>query len=272
MAVIFSEFKHYGDISNDDKICLNFHQKAFSVNGKWKGFPTDKNCVARLILKRTNEKTMGNQLVVFYEGIDAWHAFIKPIHQLVNRQREKLSRQSADNINLHGKLHDMVRIAYSKPRIISLVTVGNTKMLNMFPTDLHGPIGEEFYASSLRTGGKANTQVEQFREIILSDVNAHDFRSVYSLGKNHMQDLKDADNFKCSSAISEKFKVPLPFSVIRYRELRQFESFDIGIHRIHFYKQVNEKKMTAAPTLAHIHQYYAQWRLAQRIPTDLLLR
>jgi hypothetical protein len=102
------------------------------------------------------------------------------------------------------------------------------------------------------------------------DVQA--FRDVYAFGKNHMQELRDRTLFNCSSHVSKTYGIPLPKEVLRYRELKQTGSFDAGIHRIHFYEQVHEEKLKEGLTLAHIHQYYAQWRLDHGMPTHMLLR
>ena len=71
---------------------------------------------------------------------------------------------------------------------------------------------------------------------------------------------------------SRVFGFPLPEWALRYREMIHLESFDHGIHRIHFYQIVhNEELENAGPTLAHIQQYYAQWRMDQGLTTTLFL-
>ena len=55
-----------------------------------------------------------------------------------------------------------------------------------------------------------------------------------------------------------------PEWALRYREMIHLGSFDHGIHRIHFYQIVHSEELeNAGPTLAHIQQYYAQWRMDQ---------
>lgn len=255
-----------------DTICLNFHHQPFTADSRWAGFATDSKAVARLALKRIYEKTLGDDRVLLYEGVQGRHSFISPWHQFVNRQRERLKPHAAGNIDLPGNLHDMVRIAYAVPRIIPLITLCEDGRMNMFPTDLHGPVSSKFYISSLRLNGKANSQVERLKKLALSYMEVQAFREVYALGKNHMQELRARELFSCSPHVSKVYGLPLPQQAIRYRELNQTGSFDAGIHRIHFYEQVHEEKLKAGLTLAHIHQYYAQWRLDHGIPTNMLLR
>ena len=60
---------------------------------------------------------------------------------------------------LPDNLYKQVQIAYSIPRNISLITVGQNDRFNLFPTDLHGPVNEDHYIISLRHEGKACQQV-----------------------------------------------------------------------------------------------------------------
>ncbi|MEX2231750.1 MAG: hypothetical protein WD824_06305, partial [Cyclobacteriaceae bacterium] len=177
-----------------------------------------------------------------------------------------------NNVRLPGNLYDQVRIAYAVPRKIALITVCDGNKMNMFPTDLHGPFGKKFYISSLRKGGKANLQVEQTRKLILSFMPVNEYRAVYALGKNHMKDMKDFDEFSILNEPSAILKLPIPSAALHYKELELIDSFDAGIHRIHFYKNVHNEKITNGLTLAHIHQYYAQWRIDHKLPVNMRLR
>ena len=229
--------------------------------------------LAKLDLTRIAIKTLGDQVIQFYEGRYGQHAFLNFFNQLINRHRDNRRKSDAANINLIGNLYDQVRIAYSVPRIISVITVGEGELFNMFPTDLHGPAGKKFYISSLRIGGRANDQVENLKRVVISQVSASAYKQVYLLGKNHMQDLKPVANFSIDNERSETYKFPLPEGVTQYRELNRIDSFDHGIHRIHLYEVMNSKGLRdESSILAHIHQYYAQWRTDRHLPTQMLLR
>ena len=153
------------------------------------------------------------------------------------------------------------------------MTVGDVPLVNMFPTDLHGVIGNGYYASSLRIGGNANAQVESLRRVALSDVDASSYMEVYSMGKNHMMDLQNEVRFMLHHRRSRIFNFPLPEWALRYKEMIREGSFDHGIHRIHFYQIVHSEELeNSGPTLAHIQQYYAQWRMDQGLKTTLNLR
>lgn len=260
-------------LEDNDEICLNFVHKSFNSDSKWNGFSTDSRAVARIRLKKSQRKDLDRQSIYLFEGWRAVHTLIGPFHQFVNNTREKFRIRAKDNVSLPGNLYDQVRIAYSVPRKISVITVSDDTLVNMFPTDLHGTIGNSYYAGSLRIGGNANAQVESLRRVVISDVDASSFLEVYSMGRNHMTDLQNEGRFMLHRQRSRIFNFPLPEWALRYKELILLGSIDIGIHRIHFYQTINSEGLeNAGPTLAHIQQYYAQWRMDQNLPTTLNLR
>ena len=260
-------------LSDHSEFCLTLVQDAFKSNTKWKNFPTDRAAVATMMLKKIQQRDFDGKRIYLFEGDQAKHRFLGRSHQLVNNVREKMKIRPKDNVGLPGNLFDQVRIAYSIPRKISVMTVSDDTLVNMFPTDLHGFIGNGYYAGSLRIGGNANAQVESLRRVVISDVDASSYLEVYSMGRNHMMDLQNEPRFMLHHRRSRVFNFPLPEWALRYREMIHIGSHDHGIHRIHFYRIVHSEVLAnAGPTLGHIHQYYAQWRMDQGLKTTLYLR
>lgn len=227
--------------------------------------------VATLTSKTVFHRTLNSQTIVFCEGIRGTHKFIRGPHQWINRQRLWFSPSKPGNVTLPGNLYDQVRIAYSLPRTISVVILSDGQRVNVFPTDLHGPIGQQYYVSSLRINGRATQQVERLRKLVIADIAAKAYREVYAWGSNHQKDLRDPNQFTWEAHASKLLGVPLPAGTIGYRELELVESVDHGIHRIHFYRVLSYMPTTKEP-VAHIHQYYAQWRNDHGLPTKSLFR
>jgi flavin reductase (DIM6/NTAB) family NADH-FMN oxidoreductase RutF len=257
---------NYSVVKNQDHVSLKF-MNCFPVSS------VNPSSVAKLVLKKIGEKVVNNEVVIFYEGERGDHSFLRSIHQWINRQQEKGRKHSPDNISLPGNLVEQVRIAYSIPRIISVITTSDGSLVNLFPTDLHGPVGDKFYSNSLRKGGKANDQVEKYGQIVISEVETSFYKQIYSLGKNHMQELKEESQFHLHSLRSKNFNFPLPNSATYYREMKRINSFDHGIHRIHIYEIVHQQSILGKnSTLSHIHQYYTQWRMDHGLQTKIFLR
>lgn len=265
-----SEQAHW--LQRQERVCVSLVMKGFVCDMKWNGLATDKKAVARLILRRVKVRELGATALFIFEGQQGKHKFLTPFHQATNKVKQRLLANKTDNW-LPGNLYDQVRIGYAKPRIIALISVSDqTGLMNMFPTDLHGQVGRDYYAGSLRLGGVATLQIEQSKVIALSQVRKDWYKEAYSLGKNHMKDFQAPEKFYLSPFYSREGRIPLPESVVCYRELKRIDSLDMGIHRIHFYETLYEERLSKANSLAHVHCYYAQWRRDQKLPTDYFIR
>jgi len=246
-----------------------FSQQSLQQND----FFRERDALARLSLRLIQgQKIEGNE-ICFYEGVRGQHHFLSPFHQYIVGLNNVLYNRKKGNVFLNNALYRQVQIAYSVPRVISLITVGSGGMYNLFPTDLHGPANEQYYVSSLRHGGEACTQVESAGRIVISQVHSEAYKTAYALGKNHMQKLSPQGDFPFSETLSKIFSLPLPHSILEYRELALEESFTHGIHKLLLYRIISNQVVTNAPsTLAHIHNCYATWRHRKGLSGNYLLR
>ncbi|HWZ21024.1 MAG TPA: hypothetical protein VNW06_00135 [Cytophagaceae bacterium] len=257
----------------ENNVCMSFCLNTFKGDAIKKGFVTDKKNTARLFLKKIGTKDLGDTSFFILKGTKGIHYFLSLFHQFTNQLLEKFKKKSSGNVGLPGNLYEQIRIAYSIPRIISIISLGKDNLFNLFPTDLHGAVNDNFYVSSLRHEGKACKQVEEIKKITISNVSIDAFREAYEMGKNHTQDLKTIENFETSLIRSEKLNHPLNAKTLSYREVELIDSFDAGIHRLLFYKTINHKMLSdESDTLSHIHQYYYTWRNNKGIKTEIAIR
>lgn len=229
----------------------------------------EKDAIAKLSFNKI--KQLDN--TQFYEGQNGDHGFISSYHQAILDWQNRLYNNKPGNVYLPGNLLKQVQIAYSIPRTISLITVSDGQLYNLFPTDLHGQIGEELYIVSLRQRGKAAKQVETAKKIVVSEIDSSEYKTAYSLGKNHMHELKPKVAFSFSDKTTEQLHLPLPTSPTLYRELELTRFFDHGIHRIFLFSILGKKQIQSHPsTLAHVHNVYATWRHNKGLPGNYLFR
>jgi hypothetical protein len=235
---------------------------------------TQKDAVAMLHLKKIKEQKAGNETILYYEGMSGRHRFISPFHQFIIQLHNRLYHKKPGNVFLPGNLYKQVQIAYSIPRNISMVTVGKDNLFNLFPTDLHGPVNENYYyIISLRHDGKACQQVMNAGSILLTQIHSDSYKIAYALGKNHMQEMKGEKNYPLSSEISSNLKLPLPQSALFYRELELEDSFIHGIHRVMLFKTLYTQRIQdISSTLVHVHNVYATWRQHNHMQGNYLLR
>jgi hypothetical protein len=227
---------------------------------------------AFLHLQHADEMALEKSVLRLYKGVSGTHQFFNPLHKTTNDVRMRIRSLRKGNIRLEGNLYDQVRIAYSIPRRICVVTTGTKTHCNFFPTDLHGGIDENFYVDSLRIGGKASEQVYTFKNIVISEIDAPSFSEVYALAKNHMKDPAPV-NEKNISGYSDIFGLPLLNGTIAYTELSHLSSIDHGIHRLHFLKIIHKREIfPLKKPLSHIHNYAAALMERSGIATDSFLR
>ncbi len=232
-----------------------------------------KDAVARLVLKKNRGQSAGDTTIHYFEGTKGRHRFNSPFHQFIIQAHNRLYHKKPGNVYLQGNLYKQVQIAYAVPRNISLITVGQNGLFNLFPTDLHGPAGKEHYIISLRHEGKACSQVMESGKLLLSRVDASLYKTVYSLGKNHMQEMKETAHYPFSSTLSSLYHLPVPQSAIDSRELELADSFVHGIHRLLLFKVRGQQRYADDhSSLSHIHAVPATWRHKKGLAGNYLLR
>lgn len=233
---------------------------------------TQKDAIAVLEMEKINCRLIAGTEIHFYEGKKAWHRFLHPFHQFAGRLHNSLYKKKKGNVFLKGNLFTQVQVAYALPRQLALITVGDAMGYNLFPTDLHGPIGDTHYVSSLRTGGRALEQVQRNGRIVIASVSPTLFRSVYALGKNHMKELQPRDRFPFNGQMSEILGAPLPQHTLSYKELEIAEVFGHGIHQMILYRVLHHQVSQYEAPLAHIHAAYATWKWKQSGTGNYLMR
>ncbi len=235
-------------------------------------FELDGKHMAGLRLKLESVKPFGDKQLAVFISEHGEHRFVNSLQKQFNSLHQKLQKKKLGNVNLPGNLYEQVKIAYSVPRRICLITLGENSLYNMFPTDLHGMIDNENYVISLRSDGKANAQVNQMKKIVLSKMGLSRYRYVYSLGKNHMQELKPRENFEMEGE-SGLFRLPLPAGAVEYHELEHQSALPVGIHNLNFFKIINHKTLAAnEPVLSHVHKEYLSWLLRKGEKAEYFLR
>ena len=235
----------------------------------------ENKVLASLKLKLIKSIHTDSTELLIFEGVKGKSAYVNPVHKLFNDLYYRIVSDKNQNIYLNGNLYDQVKIAYSIPRKIYLVTVGMGSKFNIFPTDLSGKICEDKFILSLRKGGKANEQIENNKKCLVSVIEADYFDLVYKLGKNHMKEISDINDLGMSvrTETSTIFGLPIPEGATNYFEIEIFDNFEIGIHNLHFCNVINSEKLSKNKSvLAHIHRDYAEWRIRNRIHTDFYIR
>ena len=262
VIAVKKEYLNELKMSSQDPLYLSFRSE-------------EKKELASLKVKFIYEVNLNSVSCLLFEGVKGEHSFTSNFHKLFSSIYYRLTADKKKNIFLAGNLYDQVKIAYSIPRQIYLASVGSNSLYNIFPTDLSGQIGEDYFIISLRTNGKANEQVEKAGKCLVAKMEAGSFMEVYGAGRNHMREISDTNKLGVSlrQESSAALNLPVPHDAIQYSELEKIDKFEVGIHTIHFFRIINSVSLSNSQSvLTHIHRDYAEWRIRNGISTNYLLR
>jgi hypothetical protein len=209
----------------------------------------------------------------FYIGKSSKSYLSHGLKEQVAKSYYHIKAKKNDPLYLDLSLYNQVRLAYSIPRKISLITLGNGHLYNVCPTDLHGTLDNQHYMISLRKNGQLNAQVNEFKKLLLADIDASYYKEAYQLGKNHMQGIKEpGKHTSLTQETSSLLRLPIPQSCMEYKELQWITSIEVGIHQIHLFSIVNHQKIQPGNRLMHVHAYYAAWRKRRKYTDEFLFR
>ncbi|MEO5641801.1 MAG: hypothetical protein ABIQ40_18875 [Bacteroidia bacterium] len=223
--------------------------------------------VATLKLKTEKKIPLEEKTIYLFKGIASLQKFESRFHQFMFRLYERLRPKQNGNIDLDPELYNQVKIAYSIPREIKVVTLGKENKWNVFPTDLHGKAGASSYIISLRHDKQPCRQLIETGKLALWSVNADHAQGVYAMGKNHSRDFSSAENFSFTDSESPQFHFPEPAGAIGCEELElQSTIADVGIHRIFLLKPIHANSENDTSRLVHLHRSYLQWHIKNGFP------
>ena len=229
--------------------------------------------IAQLKLKKIDGCKFNCHSYSLYYSEKGFHKFSSPFVKLLQYYHYNFKAKREKNVFLNGNLLDQIKIAYSLPRKVSVISLFEIDLVNIFPVDINGEAGTNEFLISLRAGSKSTNQVKKIGRVVLCVMESSRCSEVYKMGKNHMKDMLSIKNFSIENERSELFNNPLPLGTIQYSELERIDSFEYGIHEIHLMKILNSKTLKEnRPTLAHIHRDILEWRLRRNIPTEFILR
>jgi len=234
---------------------------------------TERDALAWLELEKICKQTADGIEVYHYHGTNGRHLFLSDFQQRMMLLSNNWFSKKKDNVYLDASLLRQVQVAYAFPRNISLATVEKQGLYNLFPTDLHGPLGEHYYLDSLRQGGMALRQVMEAGRMLITEITPSEYKRAFYLGKNHMRPLSSKDQFPFSVQNSPVFGLPIPPGAVRIREVELVNSVPAGIHQLLLFRVRNNQHVgESLDVLTHIHSVYATWRKKQGLGGNYLLR
>lgn len=180
---------------------------------------------------------------------------------------ERARRQSKDDVRITSRDSLAMIVFYLCPRPIALVTVGNLEVGNLFPMNLMGPIGGDYFAFGLNSN-RAAPLVEHARTIVLSTVPLEQASTVSSLGKNHRKTSIDWSKLPFTTIRPANIDAPVPSFALSACEMRVEEFRRLGSHTLFIAKRVAQERLADGPQLFLAHGMYKAWQQHSKRTAD----
>jgi flavin reductase (DIM6/NTAB) family NADH-FMN oxidoreductase RutF len=171
---------------------------------------------------------------------------------------ERTRRQSKDDVRITSRDSLAMIVFYLCPRPIALVTVGDLEVGNLFPMNLMGPIGGDYFAFGLNSN-RAAPLVERARTIVLSTVPLEQASLVSSLGKNHRKASIDWSKLAFPTIRPRNIDAPVPSFALSACEMQIEEFRHLGSHTLFVAKKLAEERLADGPQLFLAHGMYKAW-------------
>jgi len=208
--------------------------------------------VASLELRVDKIFPVEDKFLVLLVGISGTQQLETRLERLAFRLNEMLTKKPAGNIDLTTSEYDQLKIAYSIPREIRMVSVHHELGANTFPIDLFGPAGANHLALSLRHAKKSCAQIVEAKLITIRIMLSKYAPFAYFIGRCHSMDWH---------------KATLPPDQIGKEEFEFTKIIgDYGVHRIIILRRISPMIADSPEKLVHVHRSYANWCKRQGFP------
>ncbi len=152
------------------------------------------------------------------------------------------------------EIHAMV-VFYICPRPVGLVSVADTTA-NMFPMNLMGPIGNDYFCFALNSSTPACHLVERSGSIALSSIPLEQSAVAYRLGKNHRKESIEWHQLPFATKTSSKFGLPVPEFSLRVREMQIEQVRQLGSHTLFVARTIQDELWNTGSQFFVVHGIY----------------
>jgi flavin reductase (DIM6/NTAB) family NADH-FMN oxidoreductase RutF len=148
-------------------------------------------------------------------------------------------------------------LIFSCPRPVALVSTCEGERGSIFPVNLMGPVGGDYFTLALNRANRAGTLVEQAGRLVVSTVPFDQAEQVRQLGKNHRSISIDWSQLPFSTHPSRVLGIPVPDFALRVCEMKVEQTHPLGSHMFIVARILNRESYTEAPEFYRLHGLYA---------------
>lgn len=215
----------------------------------------------------------GNGILGLFRAVGCSNRSLPRLQVLAHSiMHERARRHSKDfDVPITAADTRAMTVFYLCPRPIALVTVGDRSGGNLFPMNLMGSLGGDFFAFALNSSRAAAPLVEDSRRIALSAVPLEQAATVAALGKNHRRPSIDWDQLPFAVIRPGQINAPVPAFALNVCEMDVHTIQRVGSHTLFVARVVARASLADGLELFMAHgMYEASQRRHARVASDLL--
>ena len=169
------------------------------------------------------------------------------------------SPQTSDMPLTVRELHSMF-VFYICPRPVVLATVTDGNRGNIFPMNLMGPVGEDYFSFALNASRRVTSVVERSRRIALSSVPLEHSSVAIKLGSNHREESIDWDQLPFATKTSTALGMLVPVFALRVREMEIESVRNVGSHKLFIARTIRDERCEDGLEFFLVHGIYQACR------------
>jgi flavin reductase (DIM6/NTAB) family NADH-FMN oxidoreductase RutF len=153
------------------------------------------------------------------------------------------------------------QVAFIRPHPLMLGSVNGKSGGNIFPMNLLGDLGYNYFAFALKDSRRPAHLVERLGTIAVSNVPLSLCSVAFKLAANHTRESIEWDQLPFPLTPSKNLLIPVPASAPRVREMKVDQVHKIGSHTLFITRIISDEWHWDEPQVHIIHGFYQHWRL-----------
>ena len=155
------------------------------------------------------------------------------------------------------------------PRPVTLVSLSEAEISNIFPMNLMGYLGQNRFAFALNRSQCPASLVKRTGRVALSTIPFDHADTARALGKHHQRESIDWQQLPFSTRLSPRLHIPIPDFALRVREMQVELIQELGSHTFFVARILSDHRLAEAPEFFMIHGLYAAARHHAENPATL---
>jgi hypothetical protein len=153
------------------------------------------------------------------------------------------------------------QVAFIRPHPLMLGSVNGESGGNIFPMNLLGDLGNDYFAFALKDSRRPAHLVERLGSLAVSNVPLPLCSIAFKLAANHTKESIEWNSIPFSLTLSKNLLIPVPAAAPRVREMQVDQVHKIGSHTLFIARIISDEWHWDEPQVHIIHGFYQHWRL-----------